>query len=204
MNLFFHNLLNIVYSIFTAIIIFTIGMLFGLKYYNILSIMIIFMVIRSSTESYHYESRIKCFIFTILIYTILFLVAKLDFIISVAMTIVASYMLTDKADLNNTFQHFNSKNEKKYREMTKYIQNNKRRELREFENVLKTLNISYSERYRYDFYEVYNLYFLEEKSFKDIKQITGIRDNHGVTRALDVIFMIFNTYLETKKSLTKK
>ena len=195
MNLFFHNLLNIVYSIFTAIIIFTIGMLFGLKYYNILSIMIIFMVIRSSTESYHYESRIKCFIFTILIYTILFLVAKLDFIISVAMTIVASYMLTDKADLNNTFQHFNSKNEKKYREMTKYIQNNKRRELREFENVLKTLNISYSERYRYDFYEVYNLYFLEEKSFKDIKQITGIRDNHGVTRALDVIFMIFNTYL---------
>lgn len=206
MNRFFHNLLSIIYSISIAITIFVIGILCSLRYDNVLFIMIIFMAIRSSSNKpYHYESRIKCFIFTILIYTALFLIARKDFVLSMGITVIASYMLTDKGDIKHAFQHFNSKDEKKYREMAKYIQtNNKSVELKEFENILKNLNMSYRERYRYDFYEIYNLYFLQEKSFKEIKNITGIRDNHGVTRALDVIFMIFNTYFETKKELTKK
>mgnify|MGYP006910886582 FL=1 len=53
------------------------------------------------------------------------------------------------------------------------------------------------ERYKVNLYEVYKLYFLEGKSFGEIIKITDIYDNHGVTKALDIIFFSFNTYIVT-------
>lgn len=205
MKNFLHNLPSIIFSIIEGIAIFEIGILMQLKYNDILFIMIVFMLIRSSAEKpCHYKSIVKCVIFTMLLFSALFLVARVDFAISIGITVVSAYMLTEKGDIRHTFQHFNKKEEKKYRELEKYIQNNRKsKDLERFENILKNLNISYGKRYKYDFYKIYKLSFLENKTFEEIKSETGIRDNHGVTRALDVIFMSFNTYLETKKELSE-
>lgn len=205
MKNFLHNLPSIIFSIIEGIAIFEIGILMQLKYNDILFIMIVFMLIRSSAENpCHYKSIVKCVIFTMLLFSALFLVARVDFAISIGITVVSAYMLTEKGDIRHTFQHFNKKEEKKYRELEKYIQNNRKsKDLERFENILKNLNISYGKRYKYDFYKIYKLSFLENKTFEEIKNETGIRDNHGVTRALDVIFMSFNTYLETKKELAE-
>ena len=73
----------------------------------------------------------------------------------------------------------------------------KSKELKKFEEILIDLNKTYMERYKVNLYEVYKLYFLEGKSFGEIIKITDIYDNHGVTKALDIIFFSFNTYIVT-------
>ena len=114
------------------------------------------------------------------------------------MTIFSAVITSKKADVKDWSMYRNNPKERKYRELEYYIAKNKKsKELKKFEEILIDLNKTYMERYKVNLYEVYKLYFLEGKSFGEIIKITDIYDNHGVTKALDIIFFSFNTYIVT-------
>ena len=88
-----------------------------------------------------------------------------------------------------------SEDEQKYRELKRYVRKNKNtKQLEEFENILKTVDYKYRDRYKIDLYKMYICVFHENMSFEKIKVEMNLRnDNHIITNALDLIFISFNT-----------
>ena len=145
--------------------------------------------------SKHYKSPAKCMIWSLLLFVSLFIVIKMDLIIGISMSILAGVLMSKGGDIA-LFEYRNEDNKKKYREMKKYIEQcEDKKIIEEFEIRLKKIEDSYKDRFKYPYYEIYKLYFLKNSSFKDIKEHLNMYDNHGVTEALDIIFMIFNTYM---------
>ena len=127
MKRFLYELPSYLFSIIEGILIFIIGYyLIQLDYDQILFIMVTFMLVRKNAEKpCHYKSLVKCIAFTLIIFGFLFIVAKINFTISLVITVVAANMLTEKGDIRDTFEHFNRGKEKKYIYIEKYIENHK-------------------------------------------------------------------------------
>lgn len=145
--------------------------------------------------SKHYKNPIKCMIWSLLLFNSLFVVIKMDLMIGISMSILAGVLMSKGGDIA-LFEYRNEDNKKKYREMKKYIEQCENKKIiDEFEKRLKKIENSYKDRFKYSYYEIYKLYFLKGSSFKNIKEELKMYDNHEVTEALDVIFMVFNTYM---------
>lgn len=143
----------------------------------------------------HYKNPKKCAIWSFALIETLFLVIKTDLIIGISMSILAGVLMSKGGDIA-LFEYRNEDNKKKYREMKKYIEDCKDKKImEEFEKRLKKIELTYKDRFKYSYCKIYELYFLKGSSFKDIKEELNMYDNHEVTEALDIIFMIFNTYM---------
>lgn len=145
--------------------------------------------------SKHYKNPAKCMIWSLLLFNSLFVVIKMDLMIGISMSILAGVLMSKGGDIA-LFEYRNEDNKKKYREMKKYIEDCKDKKImEEFEKRLKKIESNYKDRFKYSYYEIYKLYFFKGASFKEIKEELNMYDNHEVTEALDIIFMIFNTYM---------
>ena len=88
--------------------------------------------------------------------------------------------------------------------MERFVENNiNSQTVKKFEDKLRKINTIYKDRYKKDFYCVYELKFKEGKSFEEIKQRTNISDNHELTKILDIIFITFNMYMDDIGKLDK-
>lgn len=200
-NKIIYSLPSLIFNVVEISIIILVGILMQVKIEEVIILILLFFIARvTSYNQMHYKSPILCMIWSTLVFFSFFLLTKVNLYIAIVFTVFEGVILTGRGDVRDGFLYSNTMDKKKYKELEIYIQNNRdSQNLKEFERILKRLNQTYSKRYRYDFYQIYTLKFLENKSFEEIKKETNIRDNHGVTRALDVIFMSFNTYLETLK-----
>ena len=193
-----YELPSYLFSILQGILIFLVGYYFiNLEYDQTLFIMITFMLIRKNADKpCHYKSIIKCTFFTMIIFISLFIVAKIDFTISLVITIVAASMLTEKGDIRNTFEHFNRGNEKKYIYIEKYVENHKEsKELEKFEDMLKAISENYKDKYKANFYEIYKLKFYDDKSLDKIVEASNLNSRRAVINALDMIAGMFYSYM---------
>ena len=203
------NWATIVFNVAETGLIIIFGMILKLKITDIILVILLFGFTRIATRGgIHYKSWAKCLMWSLFLVISLFILVKIDMRIAIVMTIFSGLITSKKADIKDWSMYRNTVKERKYRELEYYISKNKgSKELKNFEEILTQLNEQYSERYKVNFYEVYKLYFLENKSFEDIIKITNIYDNHGVTRVLDIIFFSFNTYIATigkKEDLNSK
>lgn len=202
MKRFLYELPSYLFSIIEGILIFIIGYYFiKLEYDQILFIMVTFMLVRKdSKKPCHYKSLIKCVIFTLILFSCLFLVAKIDFTVSLIIAVVAANMLTEKGDIRNTFEHFNRGNEKKYIHLEKYIEKNQESaQLEEFEKMIKEIGKKYGDKYKEDFYKVYQLKFHEKQSQDKIIEKTELKSRREVINILDMIAAMFYSYMNLKR-----
>lgn len=201
MKRFLYELPSYLFSTIESLLIFLIGYYFiQLEYDQILFIMVTFMLVRKDAEKpCHYKSLIKCVIFTLLIFVFLFLVAKINFTVSLVITVVAANMLTEKGDIRDTFEHFNRGKEKKYIYIEKYIENHKESiEIKEFEKMLKEISYKYKDKYKVNFYEIYRLKFYDGKSQDKIIEESDLKSRHEVINVLDMIAAMFYSYMNLK------
>lgn len=209
MKRFLYELPSYLFSIIEGILIFIIGYyLIQLDYDQILFIMVTFMLVRKNAEKpCHYKSLVKCIAFTLIIFGFLFIVAKMNFTISLVITVVAANMLTEKGDIRDTFEHFNRGKEKKYIYIEKYIENHKESiEVKEFEQMLKEISNKYKDKYKVNFFEIYKLKFQDKKSQDKIIEESNLKTRHEVINVLDMIAVMFYSYMNLKnldEELTK-
>ena len=198
---FLYEFPSYLFSIAEGIAVFLVGfILVKLPYEYVISIMVIFMLVRKNAKKpCHYKSRIKCVIFSLALFFFLFLAAKVDYTSCMIITVIVANMLTEKGDIRNTFEHFNKGNEKKYIYIEKYLQEHKEsREIKEFEDMLKTISYKYQEKHKVDFYEIYLLKFYENKSLDKIIETTNLNSRRAVINALDMIAAMFYSYMNLK------
>ncbi len=193
------NIKSRLFNIFELMLIIIIGLSMKVPVQEIIFLLIIFMVVRkNSNNPMHYKSPYLCMLWTILIFTSFYILTYVNPIIAMLGAGFAALVVTGNADVNDTFM-FSNDDESKYREMKKFIQENRDTEIiKEYEKIIKILNQKYEKRYKIDFYKVFILEFYERKTFKQIIEETNLKDNKEVTKALDIISMSFNTYLQTK------
>lgn len=193
---------SIIFSCIEAFCIFLCGICFKLQYTEIISIIVVFVLTRMTAHSpCHYKSLLKCFLWTMLVFCSFFLVVKVNIVISIIVTIFAGYILTENGNIQDSFMYRRKEDDKKYRELKKYVDTYKNtKQIEKFENKIINFNEKFSDRYKINIYEIYKLIFYENMSYEKVKKTMNLRDdNHIITNALDMVFICFNTFIETEK-----
>lgn len=148
---------SIIFNLFETLIIFSIGRLLELKLIELFMILVLFSGIRISLgNALHYKSPIKCILWTTLVFTSLFLVFKVDFMIGIIITIFASFILTSKGNTKGSISDmFMWKGRSsKYEDIDEYIKYNSMNiKLIEFEEILKKQDNLLFLLYKYRFKE---------------------------------------------------
>lgn len=198
MNNVRRNIPSIIFNLAEFLIIFLLGAISKVSVEKITFLCVLFTIIRSQcNKPMHYQSPFLCMIWSAVVFESFFLVTKINMPIAMILTAFGAIILTKDGDIKNMFM-YKRKDSSKYIEMKKYIKENKNSvELERFEKILKNLDEQYGERYKNSFYDIYQLYFKEEKTFKEILDIKELYDNHEITKYLDIIFVSFNTYINT-------
>lgn len=191
------NFKSIVFNLAEAIVIFLTGyFIFKCSFERMFIVSILFVYVREAIGgAKHYKSPVKCAIWSFALMESLFIVINTNLIIGICVTILAGIMMSKGGDIA-LFEYNNADKKKKYREMKNYIRKCENKKIiEEFENRLRKIEDTYKDRFKASFYDIYIMYFLQESTFKEIKNKLNMYDNHQVTEVLDMIFMIFNTYM---------
>ena len=200
------NIPSIIFNLLETFLILLVGWILNLNSKDIILIVVLFVSGRIFLKgAMHYKSWKKCLIWTLLLMTSLFILVKIDIYIAIYMTLFSAYIVTERANVKDGYMYYKDvRREGKYREMERFVEDNiNSQEVKKFEDKLRKINTIYKDRYKKDFYCVYELKFKEGKSFEEIKQRTNISDNHELTKILDIIFITFNMYMDDIGKLDK-
>lgn len=177
------NLPSLIFNLVETFLL--IGMAFLLKI-GVKNTIIVFLTFQISRAFFklpkHYKDWQKCLIWTLLIFTSMFLVAKVDIIVGILVAIFTAYILSGKVDFKNMYM-WKPDNKSKYQKLIDYIKfNGLNDKLIKAENNLKELDtIAYA---------IYKRKFRENKTFKDISDELEIT-NPRIVEVLDKIYFYF-------------
>ena len=196
------NIKSRLFNIFELIVIIIIGLSMKVPVQQIICLLIVFMVVRQNLNNpMHYKSQYLCLFWSTAVFISFYILTYVNPIVAMLGAGFGALVVTGNADVKDVFM-FNNDDESKYREMKKFIENNQNTDtVKEYEKIVKNLNERYKNRYKIDFYKVFVLKFYEKKTFKQIIEETNLNDNKEVTKALDIISMSFNTFMQVKNKL---
>ena len=158
----------LLFNILEIISVFLIGIGLKVNKENIITIVLLFPISRFILKKpMHYKSPYLCFIVTMAIFVSLFLLLKVDLIVSIVITLFSGFILTDNANICDMFMW--SGKTTQYQDIIDYIKDNNNSKLIEFENRISeqdTLS-----------YLVYKYRFKNKLSFQKISDILEIETN---------------------------
>lgn len=190
MNKKYWNLPSLIFNVVETLILITFAYLLKIGITNTCIIFFAFQISRFHFKMpKHYKDWQKCLIWAMLIFTSLFVVARVDIIVGVLNTIFAAYILSGRADVNEMYM-WNPTKESKYKPLENYIKYNRLcdgRKLIEIENQIKEDNP--------ELYIFYKRRFIEGKTFKEISEEFEI-DNPRIVEKLDKIYLILKYALK--------
>lgn len=185
---------SILFNLLEVITLSLIGYFFiGIDLSMIIISMVVFTLCRQVTQcSKHYKSPILCSIWSIIVFSTLFCVIKVDELVGMLLTIVASFTQTGLLDANELFMW--RRGFSKYADMAAYIKlYNNTKALKEFEQRLQnTDELAYA---------IYVYKFKEGLSFESISERLNHIDNRRIVDVLNCIQLSFNIYFNKVSSL---
>ncbi len=137
----------------------------------------------------HYKDWRKCLIWTLLIFTSMFLVEKVNVFVGCLCNIFCAYVLSGKADIKDLYMWKNDK-ESKYKILEDYIKYNRLCDGNKLIDIEKAL-----EKDNPELYIFYKRRFIENKTFKEINEEFNI-DNPRIVEKLDKIYLILKYALK--------
>ena len=186
MNKKYWNLPSIIFNLVETLLILLMAYLLHLVIINTLIILLVFQISRFYFKfPKHYKAWQQCLIWTLIIFTSLFVVARVDITVGVLTTIFSAYILSGKADFTDMYMWNNGK-PSKYQKLYDYIKyNGLNSKLLDLEDNLK--------RYDSQMYMIYKRKFREHKSFEEIREEFDL-ENPRINEILDKVYtlMTFN------------
>lgn len=170
---------SLIFNIAETILIFLIGRLLDLPIKEILIVMLGFMISRGCFgNALHFKDWYRCLIWSALILLSLFLILKVDLIVSILFTIFSAFIMTGKSNIKDMYLWNNS--ESKYSDIEEYVKYNScNTKLLEFEENLKR---------RDDLlFIIYKYRFKDNLTFKEISDKLEGMPNVRITEKLNQI-----------------
>ena len=132
-------------------------------------------------KALHFKTWYRCLVWSSLILLSLFLILKVDLIISILFTIFAAFIMTGKSNINDIYLW--SGKSSKYDALKEFISfspNN-------------SIILEHEEYWRKNYimrYKIFKLYFRDNKSYEEIKQIEDLPDNTIIKKECATIYSI--------------
>lgn len=180
---------TILFNTLELVLLAGIGALLGLPVWQILTIILVFMLVRNIVgEGKHYKNPFLCLIWSSLVFTALFISARLNFTLAVVLTTFYATAQTGKVDVRDAFMWRSSNGEYQY--LQEFITKMQGTEaLITFEDKLKFVNPKV--------YKVYKYKFIDGYSFKAISNLMQI-DTRRISEMLKTLETTMNVYFNIK------
>lgn len=184
------NVPSIIFNVFETLMLILCAYLLELTIVEILLIFLSFEISRFYFKlPKHYKKWQQCLIWTLLIFTSLFVVARVDITVGILTTIFSAYILSGKADIKDIYM-WKPKNESKYKKLEDYIKYKRLCDNRKLIEIEKELENDDPELYMY-----YKRRFLENKTFNQIAEEFET-ETARIVEKLDKIYLIFKYSLK--------
>lgn len=177
---------SLIFNIAETILIFLIGILLELPINYIIIIMLCFMISRGCFgNALHFKTWYRCLIWSLLILLSLFLILKVDLVISILFTIFSAFIMTGKSNIHDMYLWKNNA-KSKYNDIEDYIK------YHEFDDELIEFEKKIENKDKF-LYLLYKYRFKEHKSFSEISNLLDIETNR-ITTELDKIAFSMRIY----------
>ena len=137
----------------------------------------------------HYKDWKKCLIWTLLIFTSMFIVAKINVIVGCLCTVFCAYILSGNADIRDMFM-WKKEQDSKYKLLEDYIKYQRLCDGHKLIDIEKQLEEDNPELYIF-----YKRRFIEGKTFREISEEFDI-DNPRIVERLDKVYLIMKYALK--------
>lgn len=133
---------TIIFNLVETLIIFLFGITLKLELKYILMIMLTFMISRGFFGSaLHFKTWYRCLIWSTFIMLSLFVLLKVDLILSIVFAIFSAFIMTGRSDLKDIYLWNNHNEPSKYQDIIEFIKYNSLDDkLLSFEKKLKDIN----------------------------------------------------------------
>lgn len=172
----------LIFNIVETFIIFLIGLLLNLPINNIIMVMLTFLISRGVFgQSAHFKTWYRCLIWSLLVLLSLFVLFKVDLVISLMFAIFSAFIMSGKSNLKDMYLW--SGKTSKYDALKTFIS------LSPNNPIL----LEHEEYWRKNYpirYDIFELYFRENKTYQEILNIKNFYDNTITKRECATIYSI--------------
>lgn len=173
---------SLVFNIAETILIFLIGRFLNLPVNHIISLMLIFMISRGFFGNViHFKDWYRCLVWSLLVLFSLFLLLKVDFILSTLFAIFSALIMTGKSNLKDMYLWTGRVS--KYDALKNFIA----------VSPNHPIVLEHEEYWRKNYpirYEIFNLYFRENQTYEYIAKLKGFDDNTITKRECATIYSV--------------
>lgn len=171
---------SIIFNLAETALIFLVGKLLQLPTNHIIIVMLTFMISRGCFgKALHFKTWYRCLVWSLLILLTLFLILKVDLVISILFTIFSAFVMTGKSNIEDIYL-WKPKGESNFSDIEEYVKYNKTNpDLLEFEESLKKRDNL--------LYLIYKYRFIEKLTYKEISDKLDGMENPRITEKLNQI-----------------
>ena len=182
-----NTLSSLVFNIAETVLIFLIGKALYLPINYIIIIMLTFMISRGCFgKALHFKTWYRCLIWSTLIMLSIFVLLKVDLVISILFAIFSAFIMTGKSNIKDMYLWNTDGTPSKYADVAEYVKYNRFDDrLIEFEKKLEQLDgVEYL---------VYKYRFKDGKTFSEISELLDM-DNPRIVEKLDKVAFAIRIY----------
>lgn len=173
---------TIIFNIAETILIFLVGRMLGLEINNILIVMLCFMISRGCFgKTLHFKTWYRCLVWSLLILLSLFLILKIDLRVSILFTIFSAFIMTGKSNINDMYLW--SGKSSKYDALKDFVS------LAPNNPIILEHEAYWMKNYPMR-YEIFKLYFRENKSYSEIINLKNLSDSTIIKKECATIYSI--------------
>lgn len=173
---------TLIFNIAETLIIFLCGVALNLEIKYIITIMLTFMISRGFFgEALHFKDWYRCLIWSTLILMSLFVLLKVDFVLSTLFAIFSAFIMTGKSNIHDMYLWTGKVS--KYDALKSFIA----------VSPNHPIILEHEEYWRKNYpmrYEIFVLYFRENKTYEYIAKLKGFDDNTITKRECATIYSI--------------
>ena len=173
---------TLIFNIVETLIIFMCGIALNLEIKYILVIMLTFMISRGFFgKALHFKTWYRCLIWSTFIMLSLFVLLKVDLILSILFAIFSAFIMTGKSNIKDMYMWTGK--------VSKYDA------LKDFVAISPNhpILLEHEAYWRKNYpvrYEIFKMYFRENKTYQEIANIKGFDDNTITKKECSTIYSI--------------
>lgn len=173
---------TLIFNIVETLIIFMCGIALNLEIKYVLVIMLTFMISRGFFgKALHFKTWYRCLIWSTFIMLSLFVLLKVDLILSILFALFSAFIMTGKSNIKDMYMWTGK--------VSKYDA------LKDFVAISPNhpILLEHEEYWRRNYpirYEIFKMYFRENKTYQEIADIKGFEDNTITKKECCTIYSI--------------
>ena len=173
---------TLIFNIVETLVIFMCGIALNLEIKYVLTIMLTFMISRGFFgKALHFKTWYRCLIWSTFIMLSLFVLLKVDLILSILFAIFSAFVMTGKSNIKDMYMWAGKVS--KYDALKDFVA------ISPYHPILLEHEAYWRKNYPIR-YEIFKMYFRENKTYQEIANIKGFDDNTITKKECSTIYSI--------------